>query len=111
MTIGIHYCVGSWLDKWNGGYNPANTFNGFEIYQDGYRDFDCERRYFNGCEKIGKIFTYNSPFQSLYKFYGNYFFNPRVMKVIGDNFCMERYSMKDICEWHQTEGLFIGCCR
>ena len=109
-TIGIHYCVGSWLDKWNGGYNPANTFNGFEVYQDGFRDLDCEKRYFGNCEKIGKIYTYNSPFQSLYKYYGNFFFNPRVMRVRGNNFIIERYNLKETIKQFQTEGIIIECC-
>lgn len=108
-TIGIHYCVGSWLDKWNGGYNPANTFNGFEVYQDGFRDTDCEKRHFSNCKKIGKIFTINSPFQTIYKYYGNFFFNPRVMKVIGKNFIMERFECKPINQTFHTEGVILQC--
>lgn len=109
-TIGIHYCVGSWLDKWNGGYNPANTFNGFEVYQDGYRDEDCEKRHFNNCQKIGRIYTYNSPFQSIYKYYGNFFFNPKVMRIVGKNFIIERFDKKEIKNKIKTEGIILECC-
>lgn len=109
-TIGIHYCVGSWLDKWNGGYNPENTFNGFEVYQDGYRDTDCEKRHFNNCKKIGRIYTKDSPFQTIYKYYGNFFFNPKVMRVVGKNFVIERYKCQKINQIFHTEGVILECC-
>ena len=109
-TIGIHYCVGSWLDKWNGGYNPANTFNGFEVYQDGYRDTDCEKRHFSNCKVIGRLETQNSPFQTIYKYYGNFFFNPRVMQIVGKNFRMERFDCKPINKIYYTEGVELRCC-
>ena len=108
-TIGIHYCVGSWLDKWKGGFNKKANFNGFEVYQDGFRDLTCENRHFKGCEKIGKFYTFNSPFKEQYKFFGNYFYNNRVMRVIGNNLIIERYNAEPTSETYTTEGMVLEC--
>lgn len=113
-TIGIHYCLGSWLSQWTGGYNPANTFLGFEVYQDNIRDLSCEKRYFNNCDKIGRLYTYESPMQSTYKFYGNYFYNKRVQRIYrdtGNRFMIERFNTKPIVDTYKTEGLVIECSK
>lgn len=108
-TIGIHYCLGSWLDKWNGGYDKKSTFKAFEIYQDGVRDIKTENKYYGDNERIGTLRTINSPMRGSLIFYGNYFYNNKVAKVIGDNFIFERFTNKPITQSYVIEDVIIQC--
>ena len=109
-TIGIHYCLGYWLDKWQGGYDKKKTFNAFEIYQDGVRDVKTENKYFNDNPRIGTLTTINSPMSSNLVFYGNYFYNPKVIRVVGKNFLFERFGYTNIPgKDYKVEDVMITC--
>lgn len=112
-TFGIHYCLGSWLDKWQGGYDKKTTFKAFEVYQDGVRDTKSEEKYFGGNEKIGKLYINNTPLTPDVILYGNgnYFYNNRVVRVIGKNFVFERYNAPTELEEIKVEDVVIQCAK
>ena len=108
-TIGIHYCLGSWLDKWQGGYDKKKTFKAFELYQDGVRDLKAENKYYGDNERIGTLKTTGYPMNSNLVFYGNYFYNENVARVIGDGFIFERFTDKPITKAFIVEDVVIQC--
>jgi hypothetical protein len=95
-TIGIHYCLGSWLDSWQGGYDKSKTFNAFEIYQDRVRDLKTENKYYGDNDRIGRLCTFHRPMTKDLIFYGNYFYNKKVVRVNGDGFYFERFSYSSL---------------
>lgn len=106
-TIGIHYCLGSWLNTWQGGYDKKSTFKAFEIYQDGIRDTKTENKYYGDNERIGILNTYNCPMSGNLVFYGNYFYNNKVVKVEGDGFIFQKFTDKQPKNKYEVEDVII----
>lgn len=110
-TYGIHYCNGSWLDKWQGSYDKASTFIKFQIYQDHIRDTNAEKKFFGTVVENDEI-RFNSILTPVTKdkiFYGNFFYNPRVASVIGNTFNIRRTNVES-CNYieHQAfEGITL----
>lgn len=109
-TIGIHFCLGSWLDKWQGGYDKTTTLKAFEIIQNGVRDEKTEDKYYKNEKRIGQLKTEGCPMTKDLIFYGNYFYNPRVMIVKGNGFVFERYN-KPNCNYEKIkiEDVTVMC--
>lgn len=95
-TIGVHFCFGSWLNKWQGGYNKFDTFKSFEIYQFGFRDVESEHKYYGNNPKIGTLTLKKRVMSNDILFYGNYFYNEKVVRVYNDDFCFERYNADEL---------------
>lgn len=112
-TIGIHYCLGFWLDKWQGGYDKTATFKAFVVYQNGVRDLKTEDKYYKNNPRIGNLYTRNTPMTHDIVFYGNYFYNPRVARVYNDRFCFERFGnyVPEDLESFQVEDVVIQCMK
>ena len=89
-TIGIHFCHGSWLDKWQGGYDKKSTFIPFLINQNGVNDANAKKRYFGDAKPIAIMETEGRPFSADMVFYGNYLYNKRVLGVSGKGFRLTR---------------------
>lgn len=96
QTYGIHYCNGSWLDKWQGSYDKSKTFNKFQIYQDGIRDKNAEKKLFGEVVESNELILYSrlTPVTRDKAFYGNFFFNKRVASVSGDTFTIKRSKIR-----------------
>lgn len=108
-TIGIHYCLGSWLDKWQGGYDKSKTFKAFEVYQNGIRDLGTEVKYYGDNIRIGTLHTYYTPMTKDLIFYGNYFYNRRVVRVYNDKFSFTRFGDFGNVDTVKVEDVFIEC--
>ncbi len=90
-TIGVHFCLGTWTDKWQGGYDAKKSFSPFEVYQNGIRDTRIEKKYYEDMTKIGILEIKGTVFRQDMIYYGNYFFNPNVMQVLAPGLEMTRY--------------------
>lgn len=101
-TIGIHYCLGTWLDKWQGGYDKDYTLKAFKVIQNNFHDAKTENKYYKNNKRIGTLTTYGRPMSRDLVFYGNYFYNPKVIRVTGKGFCFERYN-KPNCEYREIQ--------
>lgn len=114
-TIGLHYCHGSWLTAWQGKYDKKKSFKAFEIYQDGIRDKNSEKKMFGdvvekcGLEVIGRMYTKGAPIINTHIFYANYFFNPKVIAVNGETFRLERMDMKLPSKRIEVEDVILEC--
>lgn len=114
-TIGLHYANGLWNNAWKGSYDRRRTLKEFEIYQDGARDTDAEKKIYGNVLNptqdniIGKLETHGLPVTGNHVFYGNYFYNPRVMKVKGNGFELERYNKKPIKKTMCVENVILEC--
>lgn len=91
-TYGIHYCNGSWLDKWQGSYDKGATFIPFQVYQDSVRDTNAEKKFFGKIIDSDAIVlnSFNMPVARNHMFYANFFYNKRVAVVEGNNFIIHR---------------------
>lgn len=114
-TIGIHYACGSWASLWMGSYDKKKTFNAFTVYQDGVRDFGAEKKLFgsvaeeSGLDIIGRMDTFGTPVNKTHLFYGNYFFNPKVMTVTGKGFNIQRFDAKNTARKLYVEDVILRC--
>ena len=109
LTYGIHYCNGSWLNKWQGSYDKGATFIPFQVYQDGVRDTNAEKKFFGSVIEKNDIVlhSYRMPVARNHIFYANFFYNPRMAYVEGNHFTIyrtkystEKYNMEEHTIWN-----------
>lgn len=107
QTYGIHYCNGSWLDKWQGSYDKGSTFIPFQVYQDGIRDTNAEKKFFGHVVSDSNLALYSDkmPVARNHMFYGNFFRNKRVVYVRGNNFVIRNKSYDPLI--HNVENYTI----
>lgn len=114
-TMGYHYAKGLWNYAWKGSFDKTKTFKGLQIYQDGVRDIDAEKKVFGervedtSLEVIGKLNTIDTPFTNSHIFYGNYFYNPKVMILRGNGFTIERFNKKETNKTVKVEDVILEC--
>ena len=97
-TIGIHYGHADWVNAWKGKYQKHKTFMPLEIYQNGIRDYEREDKYYHDAERIGTVRMDGRPFHTSIVFCGNYLYNQKIQKIVGNGFTIERYNPKRTVE-------------
>lgn len=106
-TIGVHWDENTWVNSWLGGFKHLGDFIPFAIYNPTLNE-SATLEWFNHIPKDKMLFITDKtiPIDINLMELGNYFYNPKVMKVSRKGFVFVR---KDMSGETKTKVLENGC--
>lgn len=106
-TIGVHWDENTWFESWTGGFQYFDDFVPFAIHNPTL-DNDLTMKWFGYIPEDQKLTVTNGAKIDINLMeLGNYFMNPKVVKLTGDGFVFEKVTSSK----HQTQTKVLenGC--
>ena len=110
-TIGVHWDENSWFNMWTGGFRPVNDFVPFAIHNP---ELNTEEtmKWFGFIPEDKRLQVLKGvPIDINLMELGNYFYNPKVMRVARESFVFERLDIPKETKVKRLEnGCFLEYC-